>query len=331
MIETLFHAYTPLVIWTGLGLLLFRYIPVNFPKLLGRFLYWIGIPLQILVLARHSEFSGAVGFTPAIAIFVLCLSTGLAWLTWELLQGLSARHVAKPYFQGKNSRVNLFLLNFHSLKRSSKGSFILAAMLGNTGFVGLAITPALIGIDNSNWAVLYSVTNNVIGTYGFGVFIASYFGRAQQNNHWWNQLIDVFTVPALWAFCLGFFTRNIPLPETVESGLQAAIWGVIASALLLVGIRLRSIKKWQSFELALIPSLLKVVIVSTIVGLGASYLGLSGDPRLVLVLMSGTPTALAVLILAEVYELDRDLLASSIAITSVGLLLMLPVWLALFS
>jgi malate permease and related proteins len=331
MIETLFHAYTPLVICTGLGLLLFRYIPVNFPKLLGRFLYWIGIPLQILVLARHSEFSGAVGFTPAIAIFVLCLSMSLAWLTWQLLQKLSARHIVKPYFQGKNSLVNLFLLNFNSLKRSSQGSFILAVMLGNTGFVGLAMTPALIDIDNNNWAVLYSVTNSVIGIYGFGVFIASYYGRSQQKNHWLTQLRDVVTAPALWAFVIGFATRNIHLSDTIESGFQVAIWGVIASALLLVGIRLRSIKKWGSFKLALIPSLLKVVIVSMIVGLGASFFGLRGDPRLVLVLMSGTPTGLAVLILAEVYDLDRDLLASSIAITSVGLLLMLPLWLALFS
>ena len=331
MIETLFHAYTPLVIWTGLGLLLFQFIPVNFPKLLSYFLYWIGIPLQILVLARHSEFSGAVGFTPAIAIFVLCLSTSLAWLTWHLLRRLSARHTAKPYFQGKNSLLNSLLLNFNSLKRSSQGSFILASILGNTGFVGLAIAPAIISADNNNWAVLYSVTNNVFGTYVFGVFIASYYGHSDQNNNWLTQLKDVVTVPALWAFLIGFFTRNIALPETVESGLKAAVWFVIASALLLVGIRLRSIKKWQSFEMALIPSLLKVVIVPVLVGLGASYFGLSGDPRLVLVLMSGTPTALSVLILAEVYELDRDLLACSIAITSVGLLLMLPLWLAWFS
>ncbi|NJK70189.1 MAG: AEC family transporter [Microcoleus sp. CSU_2_2] len=331
MIDTLFHAYTPLVFWTGLGLLLFRYIPINFPKLLASFLYWIGIPLQILVLARHSDFSGAVGFTPAIAIFVLCLSTSLAWLTWHLLEQISVRHIAKPYFQGKNSVVNSLLSNFNSLKRSSKGSFILASILGNTGFVGLAITPAIISADHTNWAVLYSVTNNVFGTYVFGVFIASYYGHSEQKNHWWTQLIDVVTVPALWAFMLGFFTRNIALPETVESGLQTAVWVVISSALLLVGIRLRSIKKWQSFEMALIPSLLKVVIVSMIVGLGASFFGLSGDPRLVMVLMSGTPTALSVLILAEVYELDRDLLASSIAITSVGLLLMLPLWIAWFS
>jgi malate permease and related proteins len=331
MIETLFHAYTPLVMWTGLGLLVFRYIPVDFPKLLSRFLFWIGIPLQIAVLARQSDFSGAVGFTPAIAIFVLFVSTSLAWLTWLLLRRLSAAHVKKPYFQGKNSLVNLFLLNIHSLKRSSQGSFILAAMLGNTGFVGLAITPAIISSDNNNWAVLYSVTNNVIGSYGFGVFLASYFGHSDENNHWWIQLRDVLTVPALWAFIIGFFTRSIPLPETVESGLQTAILGVIASALVLVGIRLRAIKTWQSFELALIPSLLKVVIVPVLIGLGASFWGLSGDPRLVLVLMSGTPTALSVLILAEIYELDRDLLASSIALTSVGLLLMLPLWLAAFS
>ena len=330
MIETLFHAYTPLVIWTGLGLLIFRYIPVDFPKLLSRFLFWIGIPLQIAVLARQSDFSGAVGFTPAIAIFVLFVSTSLAWLTWVLLRRLSAAHVKKPYFEGKHSLVNLFLLNINSLTRSSQGSFILAAMLGNTGFVGLAITPAIISSDNNNWAVLYSVTNNVIGSYGFGVFLASYFGHSDEKNHWWIQLRDVLTVPALWAFIIGFFTRSVPLPETVESGLQAAVLGVIASALVLVGIRLRAIKTWQSFELALIPSLLKVVIVPVLIGFGASFFGLSGDPRLVLVLMSGTPTALSVLILAEIYELDRDLLASSIALTSVGLLLMLPLWLAWF-
>ncbi|MGL5066114.1 MAG: AEC family transporter [Microcoleus sp.] len=253
MIETLFHAYTPLIIWTGLGLLLFRYIPVNFPKLLGNLLYWVGIPLQIFVLARQSEYSGAVGIAPAIAVSVMFLSTSLAWLSWLLLRKLSVIYIKKPDLFGKNSAITLSAFNFNSLKRSSQGSFILAAMLANTGFVGLAMTPALIGADNNNWAVLYSVTNNVIGTYGFGVFIASYFGRSQQQNHWWTQIRDVLTVPALWAFFIGFATKNISLPATIESGLQGAIWAVIASALLLVGIRLRSIKKWQSFELALIP------------------------------------------------------------------------------
>ncbi|MEK0181942.1 hypothetical protein [Microcoleus anatoxicus] len=52
-----------------------------------------------------------------------------------------------------------------------------------------------------------------------------------------TQLKDVLTVPALWAFLIGIFTKNITLPETVELGLPAGVWFVIASALLLVGIR----------------------------------------------------------------------------------------------
>lgn len=47
--------------------------------------------------------------------------------------------------------------------------------------------------------------------------------------------------------------------------------------------------------------------------------------------MSGVPTGLATLILAEVYDLNRELLTSTIALTFVGLLLVLPLWLAWFS
>jgi hypothetical protein len=50
-----------------------------------------------------------------------------------------------------------------------------------------------------------------------------------------------------------------------------------------------------------------------------------------MVLMSGAPTGLSTLILSEVYDLDRELLISSIAMTFVGLLLVLPLWLAWFS
>lgn len=104
MIETLFHAYTPLIIWTGLGLLLFRYIPVNFPKLLGNLLYWVGIPLQIFVLARQSEFSGAVSITPVITVSVMFLSTSLAWLSWLLLRKISAIYLKTSLFGAKNCR-----------------------------------------------------------------------------------------------------------------------------------------------------------------------------------------------------------------------------------
>jgi predicted permease len=51
-------------------------------------------------------------------------------------------------------------------------------MLGNTGFVGLGIIPNLLNAGDMSWAIFFSVTQNLIGTYGIGVLIASYYGRS---------------------------------------------------------------------------------------------------------------------------------------------------------
>ena len=330
MIDSLFQAYTPLLLWPGLGLLLSRFLPDSFPKLLGRALYWVGVPLQLLVLGRQTELSNGGRLIPLLSVGVLLLSMLLAQLSWWGLQRLTRQTAIEHSQDHPNFLQNFSLLSFNSLGRSTQGSFILAAMLGNTGFVGLALTQVLFSADDNIWAVLFSVTNNVIGTYGIAVFIASYFGHGETKNHWWIQLRDVLTVPSLWAFIVGFNTRFVELPSQIESGLEQSVWVVIASALLLVGLRLKSMQGWRSLALALIPTLLKVVVVPGLVGLGATYFGLTGDPRLVLVLMSGTPTGLSVLILAEVYDLDRELLTSSIAMTFVGLLLVLPLWFVWF-
>jgi len=38
-------------------------------------------------------------------------------------------------------------------------------MLGNTGFVGLGIIPNLLNAGDMSWAIFFSVTQNLIGTY----------------------------------------------------------------------------------------------------------------------------------------------------------------------
>jgi predicted permease len=253
---------------------------------------------------------------------VLLLSLVLALLTWWIWQWLMS---AKNKLKDDSIEVS------DSLKRASLGSFILATILGNTGFVGLTLTQVLTSPENNDWAVLFSVTNNVVGTYGIAVLIASYFGQREGENHWWIQLRDIATVPSLWTFFIGLNTQFVELPAVIESGLEQAVWVVIAFALLLVGLRLGTIKEYKNLDMALIATVVKVLIVPLMVGLGATFLGITGEQRLILVLMSGTPTGLSVLILAEVYDLDRNLLASTIALTFVGLFLALPLWLIWFS
>lgn len=308
MAETLFHAYTPLIFWTGVGLLLWRFTPKDFPRLLGRSLYWIGVPLQILALVRRTEFSQLASVVPMVTLAALFLGLALALASLWLLK----------HFSPKWSN------------RSSCGSFILAAILGNTGFVGLAIAPFFISDVDLSWLVLYSIAHNVLGPYGFGVAVASYFGRPAVKNHWWVLVRDVLSVPVLWAFILGYTTQSYSLPASLETGLQAFPAIVIPAAFTLIGMRLSQLQGWKSFLTALLPASLKAIALPAAVGLGATLCGLSGDPRLSLVLMAGMPTAFLGLVVAEEYNLDRELIASSIVVSTILLLITLPGWLLLF-
>ena len=313
MNNTLFDIYTTLIVWTGLGILLFRFIPKALPRWLGRALYWVGVPIEVLALARQTNFSGNWGLAPLVTLVALTLGLGLSCLCWQLLPSLVLPKPNQSWFN-----------------RSRQGSFILAAMLGNTGFVGLAIAPYLIHSDSLNVAVFYSIAHNLFGPYVFGVLVASYFGRPQSEHRWWLNLRDLLIMPCLWTFILGYFTKSIEFPHFIESGLEASIGVVSCSAFLLIGIRLAQISGGKSFRMALIPSSLRVAIVPGLIGIGTTLLGIGGDPCLALVLMSGMPSAFMGLILAEEYDLDRELIASSIFLTTVMLLLMIPLWLFLF-
>lgn len=339
MTETLFAAYLPLVLWTGIGLVCVRFVPSVLPRLLGRTLYWVGVPWQVFALARRTDFSQNIGLVPIVTIVSLLLGISLALLS---LQGLKQWTIARNPADSpvstdsplESTALELpFLvsapISFATLTRAQQGSFILAATIGNTGFVGLGLIPSLISQPAWGWAVFYSVTHNVVGTYGIGVFLASYFGRSQQENRWWTQLRDVLTVPSLWAFAIGALTRPLPLPLFLEKGLQASLWIVIPSAFLLMGMRLSQLRL-QSLRMAFVPMLLKVLALPALVGIGVTSLGLSGDPRLALVLMTGMPSAFAGLILAEEYDLDRELIASSITVTTIALVFTIPIWLTIF-
>lgn len=318
MVDSLLRAYAPLLTWVSLGVLLFRFIPAHFSTRLGRTLYWVGLPIQSLMFARRTELGGEIGLIPLIVVEASLLSLGLALLGWWGWHEFNQRN---PRELSQDQPL--------AVKRSRLGSFILAAMMGNTGFIGMSLANVLIDPLYLNWAILYNMSGTI--PYILAVFIASHFGRSGTQTYWWTPLRDALLVPSLWAFVLGLATQDMKLPGLLESGLEAIVWVVFASALLLVGLRLGSIKGWSSFETALLPAALRVLVVPGLVGLGTTYIGLTGDPHLTMVLMSGAPTGLSTLILSEVYDLDRELLISSIAMTFVGLLLVLPLWLAWFS
>jgi malate permease and related proteins len=346
MVETLFQAYSPLIFWVGLGLLSLRWLPDWLPRLLARSLYWVGVPWQIFSLARYTDLSGGVDLVPVITVSTLLFGIILAWsaaagLNWagrsgdaefasDLDQTL-AQTVLPPAGTAESSLVSSPEPSWRRwlpvYDRNQQGSFILAGMLGNTGFVGLGLLPDIISAENMRWAVFFSLTQNLIGTYTIGVLVASYFGGNKPQSRWWALVQNLLLVPSLWAFCLGYFTRQNAAPLWFDQVVQGWYYWVIPASFLLMGMRLAQMQGWKSVQRAMPPVLLKLLLLPLCVAIGVTLLGFTGEPRLALVMMSGMPCAFAGLILAEEYELDRELAASTIALSTIGLLMMIPVWL----
>ena len=316
---------------TFAGVLLGRLklIPIKFPRLLGRSLYRFGLPLQIFAIARKTRFEEGVWFPPVITILVLLLGLTLANL--NLLYGKQLGHLIMTrdlkkilfyLFKYQTQEVN-WQIPQHS---SGKGSFLLASTLGSTGYLGLSIVPIFVGSLYSGWAVLYSITQILFGSFGLGVLLASYYGSSQQKTSWLIQLQKLFTVPALWAFLIGCYCRGIHFPTTVNWGLNFGVLLAISSAFLLTGIQIQEIKQANCFNWAIIPTLLKMLVIPGLTGLCLTLFGVTGDARLSMVLMSGMPTANTNLILAEEYNLDRQVTASTIALSTILLPMMIMVW-----
>ena len=76
------------ILWSVFGIIIHRegIFNVNIPRLLGRALYWVGVPLQIFFLAHNSNFEHIVWLPPVVTVLVLLLGLALALLIPRLFK-----------------------------------------------------------------------------------------------------------------------------------------------------------------------------------------------------------------------------------------------------
>lgn len=215
-----------------------------------------------------------------------------------------------------------------SWSQSAQGSFLLASMVGNTGYLGYPITLAMVGTQYFGWALFYDLLGSTLGAYGLGVVLAARFGKGVQS-YW--QLAQVILInPPLWSFGFGLGFRKLQLPTIAELVLRGFAWTVIALSLVLIGMRLRQLNSWHNLPRASISLGIKMLLVPLLLGSSLSLFGLTGSPLLVVVLQMAMPPGFATLVVAEAYNLDRDLSVTALATGTAGLLVTLPFWLWLF-
>jgi predicted permease len=318
LVQPLIKLYIQLGAGVLLGWVLGRFLPKRVSTFIGQFLFWIGVPISIITFLRRADLSGAIWIAPVAAWVGIFLGAGLAW-SW--IQGQILKTQSNAYN-------NLSGVSSVSWSKPEQGSFLLSAMVGNTGYLGYPVTLALVGEKYFGWALFYDLLGTTIGAYGLGVILAARFGKQASSS---GQLVRaILHNPALWSLGFGLIFRHIPLPGLVEQGLQGLAWGAIALSLILIGMRLSQLNSWRHLRQASVSLGIKMLLVPLVLGLVLLQLGITGTPQLVIVLQMAMPPAFATLVLAEVFDLERDLAVTALAVGSTGLLLTLPVWLLLF-
>jgi malate permease and related proteins len=289
-----------------LGWILGRLLPKSVPTFIGQFLFWVGVPLSIITFLRGADLSGAIWIAPVAAWMAILLGAALAWSWMKLQTPKTAPNWSQP----------------------TQGSFLLASMVGNTGYLGFPVSLTLVGEKYFGWAIFYDMLGTTIGAYGLGVLMAARFGGVAHSQ---RQLVGVIVKnPALWSLGFGLGFRYVKLPVFAEQSLKGMAWSAIALSLILIGMRLSQLKSGHYLKQASVSLGIKMLFVPLVLGMGLLALGITGSPQLVIVLQMAMPPAFATLVLAEVYDLDRNFSVTALAVGSIGLLLTLPIWLLLF-
>jgi predicted permease len=209
-------------------------------------------------------------------------------------------------------------------------------MFGNTGYIGFPIVLLLpqLGLAAFGWALFYDLLGTLFGAYGWGVAIAAHHSQGKAENSsttvWLAGIMAVLKTPTIWSFFLGLGLKAITLPAVIADLLRIGAWLMVILSLILMGMRLHQLRSWAMLKPALHTTCIRMLVTPFLLGWGLTLGGILGAPRLALVLQAGMPSAFATLVLTEAFELNRDLAVTCVGISSIALMLTLPIWLLCF-
>lgn len=293
----------------GLGGAAVRGWQRRLPSLLSRYLYTVGIPLCVVNFVRVADLSASVFLAPLVAWFAMGLALLVAWLVLKVTRRV--------------------------VDASERGSVLLLSYIGNTSYLGFPVVLLLpqLGHAYFSWAVLYDVFGTFFGAYGLGLVLARW--QVAASIPLWRRLLDavleLLRNPSLYAFALGLALRPVDLPDPLLQVVSTVAWASIMLCLVVMGMRLQQLTSWRHLRLAFQPVAIKMMVVPLVVATALTVFGLDGPPRLVLVLQASMPCGLATLVLAERYGLNRDRVVAALGLSTLLMVVMVPIWVMLFT
>ncbi len=208
-------------------------------------------------------------------------------------------------------------------ERKVFGAFLLAATVGNTGYLGFPLTQQLFGSENVIKAVFYDIFGTVLFIFTIGLYISEIFGESDIKR---NKLKEIISFPPLIAIVVGLLFHNIRFPEVILTIISFLAAPTIPLIMFSIGLSLK-----VSIKTTYIAPLIGLVVIKMIVTpVVAIILGgiFALDPVgfRILVLEASMPVAMLTLILAIQYRLKDDFISTAIFLTTLVSFITIPFW-----
>jgi len=207
-----------------------------------------------------------------------------------------------------------------------KGVLLLASSFPNATYLGLPVLDQVMGPATRATVLQYDLFACTPILLSFGMLIARYFGDNKSEVHPVKELLKV---APLWAVALGVVLNvsGVEQAAIIHTALSTLTGGVVPLMLIVLGMSIR----WQSLHIRFMPLLLPVITSSLLlvplVVLGLSHLiGLQADLINQVVIVAAMPTMVFGVVICERYQLDTELYAAAITVTTLLSLMTLPIW-----
>ncbi len=291
-IKVLFVVF-PVFFTIGLGFAFARFKRIDLGPIIEVLIY-LTVPALVISSLTSRSFNALDLATIAIAAIAVVLGTGVLTYIYLAITG----------------------------RRALRG-FYLPTMFMNSGNMSFPLALLAFGPDGLSVAVLYYITISIL-VYSLGIYIAK--GRS-------GGLTEMFKLPLLYSAIIGVGITliGLKLPAPIKSTVDMLGAATIPLMQLGLGMRLCSARLY-SHSVSVAGSVIRILGGLILAYAAVELMGIDGLNRKIILLSSAMPSAVVSFIVSHRYNLDSDLVASTVAastllsIVTTPLLLMWLMW-----
>ncbi|MDI6716366.1 MAG: AEC family transporter [Actinomycetota bacterium] len=212
---------------------------------------------------------------------------------------------------------------FMKLSKPTFGALLIAASLGNTGYLGYPITLQLFGIQNLVKAIFYDLFGTVVFMFTIGLFVAGKYGKGADKI---KIIKEVVTFPPLLGLFAALLLKGLDLPGFLSSSINFLANATIPLIMFSIGLSLELTDIGKHKAVIGLAGAIKLVLSPLLAFLGASIIGMGSIELGITTLEASMPTAMITAIIGLKYGLDTDFLPAAIVATTLISLITIPVW-----